>query len=472
MTSHGKNSLYIFLLSFSLFLGLCLQAYHAGNMRLFNFGFFHHVIWNSLHGNFFWSSFHNCNGLGIHFQLIFLSIAPLYYFFQSGYCLLIFQALLFSIATIGVYHLAFAILDNEKEAMLWGILSAIFPPLVANCASGIQDVHFCLPIALWLLYFLERRRYLPVYLLAFLMFLVKEEMFLWGVFLGLYLIIFHKKRLPGALIALGSLLLFVVMEFSIMPSIIKGQVITHHFFKYSFGHFGRNPGEMIANLPSHWHYLFIPPRLSEKVLHIITLLAFFLFLPLRRPRYLFLVIPSFCLYYISQRDLELSPKLYYVMTIMPYLFASAMSSFSMLTHREKKGIFIGLFIVALLFDYHYYKSDFLSKDYASNKAVLDSVVRSLPPDAGVSVDEFTGGYEVVKRKKVQLFRFFFARPQLYNDYEFILLNIKYCRTGLPEPIAIEELGFLDQILRKGEYKAVFFQDDVLLLRKAPQLIPQ
>jgi uncharacterized membrane protein len=453
----------IFLLSFSLSLGLSLKAYALGNLRLFNSGILHNLIWNTVHGNFLYCPVTRICHLGDHFSPLLLLITPFYFFFQHSLFFPFLMAFLFGMATLGMYYFFQAAGGNRETSALWAMAFTIYPSLVSNFWRGMEDVHLSLPCSAFLLYFLEKKNYRAAYVSAFFLFMVKEEFFLVGFFLGLFLIIFHKKKTDGIVIALLSLVLFMVLKFCIMPALSQNSWL--NIFKYPYGHIGKNLTDMLHHLPERYHYLFIPPSFKEKIWNIFCALSLVIFLPLVRPRFLFIVFPIFMLNYITVWSYTFSPYDYHWISMVPFLFASAFYGFQAVPQKYRKLALVALFLMIMIVDWQVYGDRYKDNSYTSNRALTEQVVATIPPGASCVVDDCTGGYDVVKRKNVQLLRFFYARPDLFGDYEYVIVNMRFLKDGLPPPISQEEQGFLDEIVKKGQYKIVFYKDDLIVLKR-------
>ena len=152
------------------------------------------------------------NGLLSHFAVhispIYYLLLPFYYIFPSPLTLQIGQAVVLASGIIPVYLIAKHYKLSGKMTMLVTMIYALYPALSAGCFYDIHENCFLTPLLLWLFYFFEKEKTIPMYIFAAAVLMVKEDAMVYIVFFAIYAIVSRKKYLHGTILALASLVYF------------------------------------------------------------------------------------------------------------------------------------------------------------------------------------------------------------------------------------------------------------------------
>lgn len=144
----------------------------------------------------------------VHLSPIYYLLLPFYAIFPSPLTLQIGQAVLVASGIVPVVLLARHLKLSGRSQILAAAIYAFYPATAMGCFYDFHENCFLLPLLLWMFYFFERERYLPMYLFAALTLLVKEDAAVYVLIFALFVILSRKKYLHGAVLALGSLLYF------------------------------------------------------------------------------------------------------------------------------------------------------------------------------------------------------------------------------------------------------------------------
>jgi len=216
--------------------------------------------------------------LGDHFHPILFFVAPAYWIWSDARMLLIIQAIVVALGAIPVYY---AVLHNLKSRSMalglafvylffWGTMELIF--------FDFHPLAFAGPILALSCLFIEYDNWIGFLLTIPFLLMIKETMALLVFFLGLYVILFHRKWFVGVSTCVISMGWFYAVAQHIQPAL--SATTGYFYFKY-YSHLGENWIDAGKYLITHPWML---PKLLLWPYHKIKLLLFillpFLLLPL------------------------------------------------------------------------------------------------------------------------------------------------------------------------------------------------
>ena len=144
----------------------------------------------------------------VHLSPIYYVMLPFYMIFPSPLTLQISQAVVISSGVIPVILLCRHFKLSGKATVLVSFIYSFYPALTMGCAYDLHENCFLAPLLLWLFYFFEKEKYLPMYIFAFATLLVKEDAAIYIMVFAAYLILSKKKFLHGGILAAVSLAYF------------------------------------------------------------------------------------------------------------------------------------------------------------------------------------------------------------------------------------------------------------------------
>jgi len=273
-----------------IFFFLCLYKYQNFLYDSEDLSIFNNVFYNTTHGNFYWFSIHGgYNYLGDHLELGLLYLLPWYAIFQSPITLLFLQTLLLGLSAWPLYLIAQVFCDKYKlknnTTPLIISLSYLLSPFVQNI--NLEEFHIApliIFLFLWTLYFYFKKKYWHFILFFVLTLLTREDVAISLGFLSAIIGWDNRQALwqakkwwlyPGLLTIAWFFLSLKIIALS----------NPENQFKYLILYGGQN----IFN-----PFLWIKSLLELKNIWIfIGYLLSLLFLPLLKPKYLILLIPTF-----------------------------------------------------------------------------------------------------------------------------------------------------------------------------------
>ena len=256
---------------FFMGLGLTLHRYFSFYAS-YDQGIFNQVFWNSAQGRLFQSSLSSAlstnvvhqgefpdvsyHRLGQHFTPALLLWLPLYSLFPSPVTLTVLQVTLITLAGLVLYILGRQYLEPPLAALItvsFYAANAVIGPTLSNFHDICQ-----IPLFMFsLLLAMEKRWWLPFWIFAFLILMVREDsgIILFGV--GVYLILSKRYPVQGVLVCLLSFGYILALTNIIMP--LFSADISERFMMERFGQYA--DGEEASTLEILWGIVSNPGRL-------------------------------------------------------------------------------------------------------------------------------------------------------------------------------------------------------------------
>ena len=146
----------------------------------------------------------------VHISPIFYLLLPFYYVFPSPMTLQIGQAVILMAGVIPVVLLARHYKLGSKATVLLSLIYCAYPVLTTGCFYDIHENCFLPFFLLWTFYFFEKEKWIPMYLSAFCVLMVKEDAAIFLAIFAVYVILSRKKYLHGGILAAASVGYFLL----------------------------------------------------------------------------------------------------------------------------------------------------------------------------------------------------------------------------------------------------------------------
>ena len=268
------------------------------------------------------------NILSDHFTLITVLLSPLYWLFGT-YTLLIVQIVFILLGGLGIYKYFTKFGSGSNPGLwacihffsLWGIYSALSFDFHENVLAAMM-----LP---WFFYYFRQEKWgLAVFFFSLIL-ISKENMALWGVFIGLGLMLAHfrnrVKRKYSILFTLLAMLYFVGVVKGVMPALAnEGRSYLH--FKYAaLGNGFSEALQTILTRPLYAFRLLFINHLDVPIADGIKEELFYMVLCsggvalLFRPQYLLMLVPIFAQKLYSDDIVKWGINYHYSIEFVPLL---------------------------------------------------------------------------------------------------------------------------------------------------------
>jgi uncharacterized membrane protein len=364
----------------------------------------------------------------VHISPIYYILLPFYYIFPSPLTLQIGQAVVLASGVVPVLLLARKFKLSQKASALVVLIYAFFPAISTGCFYDIHENCFLAPILLWLFYFFEKEKWIPMYISAVLVLAVKEDAAMYIIFFALFVILSRKKYLQGTILAVGALAYFG-LALHILSTYGDGVMVNRFdnlIYDQNDGLLGAlktallNPGFLLTQLFTTGSASF------DKLVYLVYML-----LPLG-------ILP-FCSGKAS-RWLLLAPMLMNTLTYYPYqfdigfqyqfgitaflIYAMIMNIPDLKAPTRKTLLGIGaaacccFYIVSVFPKVNYYRDA-----YKENKDIydkMDEILETIPEDASLNVSTFLLPH-VADREYV--YEIDYHNDQ--TDVDYVVFDIRY-----------------------------------------------
>jgi len=148
----------------------------------------------------------------VHFSTIYYLMLPFYFIFRSPATLQILQAVVIYIGIIPIVLIARKRGLSKKMTVAVALLYAAYPALSAGCFYDLHENCFLVTLLLWVFYFFETEKYIPLAIFSVLTLLVKEDAFIYLIFFAIYILLSTKKWKIGIPMAIIPLIYFLIVS--------------------------------------------------------------------------------------------------------------------------------------------------------------------------------------------------------------------------------------------------------------------
>lgn len=352
-----------------------------------------------------------------------------------------------------------------------------------------HPIALALPIFLWMLYFIERDRYVPVVILSLLAITIEETLIPPLVGVGIYIFLFRKRfRNVGLMIAFFAIIYFVLTLKIFMPFFLKENLLTHMYRYTNLG--GGNLDEVFHSLLRNplifFRELVVP---FEKVISLGKLFLSVGFLPLFAPQQLLLLALPISLVQVSNDPFQWNFKYQYSAISLPFLFFSSVYGlhhlqsivFRIVLKRFPKPSLSGIIYLvkgfylalALLIGYNFYHSPPYIRKWSKNhvEAIRD-LLKEIPSTASVCANSNLVPH-LINRYAISTFGnrgLTYGDPLPKNfdirDAEYLLLDVKSQNPWITFPLSVEEYTqAVQEVYHLKAYRVLKERDGVVLFKR-------
>lgn len=366
---------------------LMVAKHDAFNTRTYDFARFDQAIWDTLHGRFLFTTIDYRSILGNHFSLYMALLSPLFLLWPDERALFMVQAV--SLAAAGI--ILYQIVNRRRPELSLALLLAFYlnPALHELGLFEFRRVVLAVPYLALALYALaERRRGLMLVALLIAL-LCKEDIGLFVLGVGLYLLLFERDwKWGSALLVLGAAWT-VMVTLWVIPAFRTDLAEYPQLFYFSY--LGNSYSEIWATLRND------PLILLRQLLTLARLqgiwqllLPLGVFLPFLAPQWLIIALPPLTLLLLAG-DAEMYGLLkWYPSPILPVLFAAV--GMGLCRVGARNGRIAAAFLVLmsgvgyLLYSPFPLGGQYQPAEYAITRhdRVLHALVTAVPPDASIA----------------------------------------------------------------------------------------
>lgn len=307
--SNGQQQKLLFVATFFYVAGVIshkLRAQVVMGTHAFDLGFFSNICWNTLHGDWFYSSILERNFMAVHVNWILWPLSVFYRLFSGAEVLLVAQAVMVAMVVPILWRTAQKITGSFTGGLMASLLFVSSPYIGHTISNDFHPDVWLLPclflaVSAWC----DKK---PARLIFFglLSLLAKEDVSVVLCGFGAFLLLQKNWRLTGLLLLSASIGIFLFHTQFFIPRFLEGGHTSILYSRYSF--LGNNFQEMARNL-------FMNPMVYARA---------FLYEPTKFWRFACYFFPVAGLTFLS--PLFLIPP---ILSVMPHLFSQASTQLSL-----------------------------------------------------------------------------------------------------------------------------------------------
>ncbi len=396
----------------------------------------------------------------VHFSPIYYVMLPFYFVFRSPITLQILQAAVIYSGIVPIVLIARHRGLSKKMTLLVSVIYALYPALSAGCFYDLHENCFLTPLILWVLFFYEKKKYIPMALFSLLTLFVKEDAFVYLVILAIYILISDKQWKIGLPMVLIPFAYFLVVS-SLMERYGTG-IMDNRFSNMIYdsedGLIGviktviLNPGYTLSQI------FATSAKNTDKLKYLIQLLLPIGFLPFatkKLPRLLLLapILLNILTMYKYQPDITFQ----YSFGISAFLFYLAIINLSDLKPSFSRSYVPRLALISALLMFTIVaipKYATYSDRYENNKELYDrmdyALEEILPEDASVTCSSFLLAH-IASRDTVYELNYHKENKIYKTDTEYIVLDLRsgYAKASLEAAEFFLENGYTEHYRDDG-----------------------
>ncbi|MBO3462163.1 DUF2079 domain-containing protein [Aetokthonos hydrillicola Thurmond2011] len=407
------------------------------------------------------SSFLGFHILGDHAALVFYPLAVLYKIFPSVYWLFAVQAFALAIGSLPIWYLArLAGLSNNLGVAI--ATAYLLYPLIFNI--NLFDFHpdvIALPALLAAVLAAKTKQIWWFCASLVLVFLCKEVLSLTVIALGVWLLVFEKRRLYGAIAIITGIIWFMITTKGIIPYFGgTAASVERHISRYSY--LGHSFPEIFQNLLFHPELIFNKVFSVDNLFYLVLLLAPVIWgFSLSGITPLIGAVPTLALNLLADDPLQKDLIHQYSLPAIPFLFLIVIQSLAVGKGwlKHKRNIILWALVAFLaLAKFGYFWSRYLIP-IDTWQATRDAIAQVQKKGSVYTTAEISP--HLSQRKFINLTDAH-SPPIDLNTFDYVLLNVRHPGWASSQEFAT---SLVNQLKNQQSFKPSYQRDDVYLFVK-------
>jgi uncharacterized membrane protein len=322
------------------------------NSKAWDLAIFAQLISNFSKGVFFEANVRGvANIFSDHFSPIIYVFSPFLYLWNDpSTILLIFQSAFLAIGAMPIYLITRLKSGSQYAALAVAFIYLLLPPIHFLSIADFHPITLSIPLLLFAWYFWEVKRYPMMYLFTGLALMCQEEVWIMVGAMGLFLLLFERDRVRGSILAIAGWGGFLCLVFLFFPLFREGE---GYFYVHRYAYLGNSVGEILSNFfLKPW--LWIPRLFSARAIVFLLLLLLPVgLIPLKKPKYLLILLPAYIYSTLSVEPLQTSIFAQYVAVYIPFIMIGTIYGLHQLANKLapddslKRNVFRSLAILSL-----------------------------------------------------------------------------------------------------------------------------
>ena len=305
-----------------------IRQHHAFGTHTFDLGIYNHLFWNNIHGRWLASTLvRGGNHVAAHFDPILVLLSPIYALHPRAETILVLQSFCLALGAIPLYLLAKRKLESPWLAVALALVYLLYPAMHGANLYDFHSLSLAAPLLLGMMAALELGAQRTYWALLAVALLVREDVSLMVVGIGLYAILVHRRGKLGRATILAAVVYLLVVKLFVMPDpglFMKSSKETYgyaYYYRDLMGKDGARTGDLLASLISNPLFLLKLVGNEKKLLFFFQLFLPLLFLPLVAGRRIVAMAYGLAFLFLSSREPVHSIHFQYSTVLYPFLMA-------------------------------------------------------------------------------------------------------------------------------------------------------
>lgn len=406
-----------YLLVFGILSALRYLAFKMGDLYIsssWDLAQYSQLTWNSMHGRLFENTivFDAPLILGKTFVPIILAFVPLYALWSDPSILLTLQTVALAASALPIYWFAKQRLGHAL-AFGFGVAFLISPGLASINLHEFHEAPLMTCLLSYATFFLLRRHSAGFLICLGMALMVKEEIAIITIVLGIYILLIQRQWRLGSVVTLIGVASSILLLQYVIP-FFRGAEFGAGFYYFSSGsvalggsrysYLGTSLSQIIVTLISRPDIVIPRLLMPEKIAYVLQLLIPLGLLPLIAPAVMLLAVPTLGYSLLSSLDAQYSIHYWYFAPILPFIFYAAVIGTQRILNRlapqpssqrlliAKVTLLIYLMSASIV-SYFFYSVGPFARYFQPERYVLtehsireNALIKSIPPDASVATE--------------------------------------------------------------------------------------
>lgn len=325
----------------------------------------------------------------VHFSPIFYLLLPIYFVVPSPCTLLVMQAFVVVSGVIPIILICRNHKLSHCATTLFAVCYALYPCFTGSCFFYIHENNFLASLILWLIYFLERKKSILIFISAFLVLLVKEDAAVYVAVISLYFLCAQKNYKCSISLLIISIIYFLCVTHYL--SVYGNGAMTWRYSNYMYDG-SDSLVTMIIAVFKNPIYVVQQGFTQEKIIFIIQMLLPICFLPLitKNPSRYILMIPFLLVNLMTNYQYQYNIGFQYCFGSGSLLLYLAVVNYSELKDGRKLLLTSACCSVIVFFGLYYNKLNYIDeyKWTSEQRETIDYALSLIPDDASVISSTF------------------------------------------------------------------------------------
>ncbi len=332
---------------YAVFYGMwSVRKYHAYHAPAFDMAIFDQGVWLLSRFKEPFVTILGLNLFGDHVVFIMGLFVPLYWLWPTPETLLVVQSMALALGGIPIYLIAARVLKDRWLGLIPTLGYLLYPALGWLNLENFHPDALAVPLALFALYFAIFGRWRRYLVMVLLLLLVKEDLWLFLVPLGIYVALKHNRKV-GLLTVGLAIGWFLIAFFAIQPTLSGTAAGSLDSWRIPFGGVGGLLQKMFTEPWQVISYMLT----ADKLKYLFQLLTPLLFLPLLDWRSL-IAVPVLFFNLISTFWYQSNLQYHYTSLIIPVFCVSAIFGLERFRRLSvRRGLTIACLVVTVACGY-------------------------------------------------------------------------------------------------------------------------